>query len=44
MELTGNHAGMLQHLAQFAAQLRSLLQQPVPDGPGNTETCPEVTK
>jgi pimeloyl-ACP methyl ester carboxylesterase len=29
VEMPGNHAGMIQYPAQFAAQLRDLLQQPV---------------
>jgi pimeloyl-ACP methyl ester carboxylesterase len=44
LELPGNHAGMIQHPSQFAAQLRSLLRRPVPHGAGNVDTCSEVTK
>jgi pimeloyl-ACP methyl ester carboxylesterase len=35
VELPGNHAGMIQHPAQFAARLRSLLRQPAAPVAGN---------
>jgi pimeloyl-ACP methyl ester carboxylesterase len=43
-ELPGNHAGMIQHPAEFAARLRSLLRPPVACGAGDTETAQGVMK
>jgi pimeloyl-ACP methyl ester carboxylesterase len=40
----GNHAGVVQHPAQFATPLRSLLQPPVSGGIRTTEHQEGVTK
>jgi pimeloyl-ACP methyl ester carboxylesterase len=43
-ELPGNHAGMIQHPAQFATRLRSLFYQPVALAAGHAEVNEEVKK
>jgi len=43
-ELPGNHAGMIQYPAQFAAQLRNLLRPPATSAARDAASCKEVTK
>lgn len=44
IELPGHHAGMIQHPAEFAARLLSLLRQPVSGSTGQAQADEGVTK